>query len=43
MAHSAGLEPVTSRVTGGCSNQLSYECVLFAQWNYCIERTAFSQ
>jgi hypothetical protein len=26
-AQSTGLEPATSRVTGECSNQLSYDCI----------------
>ncbi len=26
-AQSTGLEPATSHVTGGCSNQLSYDCI----------------
>ena len=29
MARPAGLEPATTRLEGGCSIQLSYECVLF--------------
>ncbi len=26
-AQSTGVEPATSHVTGGCSNQLSYDCI----------------
>lgn len=38
-AQTAGLEPVTSRVTGGCSNQLSYVCVHIAHGD-CITISA---
>ncbi len=30
-AQSTGLEPATSHVTGGCSNQLSYDCKYLTQ------------
>jgi hypothetical protein len=37
-AQRTGLEPATSRVTGGCSNQLSYLCNLLFCTNLAILR-----
>lgn len=42
MATSTGLEPVTSRSTGECSNQLSYEAKNFSV-GYCHPTSPFSR